>query len=57
MNPIHTSIRNNQIVVAKKKVTKQVDCSQRRQVESGLAWSKKSTKEHGKKKGEEETKK
>ena len=60
MNPIHTSIQNDQIVVAKKKVTKWVDHSQRRQVGSGLAWSKgvqkKSTKEHGKKNVEEETK-
>ena len=30
MNQIQTSIRNDQIVVAKKKVTKRVDCSERR---------------------------
>ena len=34
MNKIQASIQNDQIVVAKKKVTKRIDCSRRRQVRS-----------------------
>ena len=40
MNQIQTSIQNDQIVVAKKKVTKRVDHSERRRVRSWLVWKK-----------------